>query len=270
MIAASGPVPPPVPLIGEDERPGTLDPATPGPLLFARFAFPPNALGLCGPDAGTTLPDHVRDRSVDADLRRVAQGFEGAWPYLELIAAENGIADPLDARVVEAYWLGNGYLGRVKPRAHHRDLEVRFRDRASSREWRWLEAKAGSEARVHHSFHVLEVLPRIGLIRGGLPSDMVGVLGRCLIRPATVVAATGDEIEVLAPSLELRDGRLRLGEPTVERLPFAAGDAYGDDVDSGDLVALHWDRVCGRLSAFQAARLLAVTDRNLAVANETI
>ena len=34
-------------------------------------------------------------------------------PYLRLIAAANGIADPLDRRVVEAYWLGNGLLERT-------------------------------------------------------------------------------------------------------------------------------------------------------------
>ena len=251
-------------------RPGTLDPHGPGALLFARFAFPPNALGLCGPDTGQALPDHVRAGRMDEELRRIAQGFEGAWPYLELIAAENDVADPLDARVVEAYWLGNEYLGHVAARAHHRDLEVRFRDRARPGEWRWLEAKADSAARVHHSFHVLEVLPRIGLIRGGLPSDMVGVLGRCLIRPAVVTAVGEDHLEVAAPALEMADGRLRFGEPAPERLPYRAGDAYGDDLLPGDLVALHWERVCGRLTPLQAARLRSVTGRNLEVANATI
>lgn len=251
-------------------RPGTLDPDQPGGLLFARFAFPPNALGLCGPESGLSLPEHVRARREDEELRRLAAGFEGAWPYLELIAAENGVADPLDARVVEAYWLGNDYLGHVAARAHHRDLETRFRGRASAREWRWLEAKADSDARVHHSFHVLEILPRIGLIRGGLPTDMVGVLERCLVRPGRVEALAGDVLEVSVPPLELVEGRLRLGPARLERLALGPGEAYGDELVPGDLVALHWARVCGRLTPIQAARLRAVTDRNISVANTTI
>lgn len=257
-------------LSGDIDRPGTLGTAQPGALLFARFAFPPNALGLCGPDSGLALPDHIRAGRTDLELRRLAEGFEGAWPYLELIAGENDVADPLDARVVEAYWLGNDYLGHVAARAHHRDLEVRFRDRAGARDWRWLEAKADSEARVHHSFHVLEVLPRIGLIRGGLPPDMLDVLGRCLIRPADVTGVGDGTLDVAAPPLEMVDGKLRLGEARTGRLAFAPGDAYGDDLAVGDTIALHWGRVCGRLTPLQAARLRSVTERNIAVANTTI
>jgi Family of unknown function (DUF6390) len=251
-------------------QPGTLGLTQPGALLFARFAFPPNALGLCGPDTGTALVEHVRDAHVDAELRRIARGFEGAWPYLELIAGENDIRDPLDARVVEAYWLGNELLGRVGPRAHHADLDGRFRDRARPKEWRWLETKADSEAVVHHSFHVLEVLPRIGLIRGGVPTDVVGVLGRCLIRPGRVVGRGPTGLDVLAAPLEMVDGALRFGAPRAEHLPYAEVDAYGDDPGVGDLVALHWDRMCGRLDPGQARRLDAVTHRNLAVANATL
>jgi hypothetical protein len=264
------PAAPPQPLVTDAARPGTLDTAQPGALLFARFAFPPNALGLCGPETGATLPQHVREGRMDDELRRIASGFEGAWPYLEMISGENAIADPLDPRVVEAYWVGNDLLGHVGSRAHHRDMEVRFRDRTTRHEWGWLEAKADSAARVHHSFHVLEILPRIGLIRGGLPADMLGVLGRCLIRPAEIVAAGDGHLDVATPPLEMVDGKLRLGDPGVERLAFAPGDAYGDDLAPGDLVALHWERVCGRLTPLQAMRLRSVTDRNIAVANTTI
>lgn len=257
-------------LVTEAGRPGTLGTGQPGGLLFARFAFPPNALGLCGPETGASLPDRVRDRHVDAELRRIAHGFEGAWPYLELISSENDVADPLDARVVEAYWLGNDLLGRVGTRAHHGDLETRFRDRARPADWRWLEAKADSDARVHHSFHVLEVLPRIGMIRGGLPTDLLGALERCLIRPATIAGRDPGHLEVDVAPLQLVDGKLRFGPPRRERLAFGDGDAYGDELEAGDTIALHWDRACGRLTPIQAARLSAVTDRNLAVANQTI
>jgi len=255
---------------GPIPRGGTLGTRQPGGLLFARFAFPPNALGLCGPETGTALPDHIRDGRIDGELRRIAAGFEGAWPYLELIAGENGLRDPLDARVVSAYWLGTDLLGAVRPRAHHADLERRFKPRATKTEWPWLEAKAASPALVHHSFHVLEVLPRIGLIRGGLPTDLVPVLERCLIRPGTVVGVGDGLLEVSAPPLELVDGRLRLGAERTERLAFGPGDAYGDELMAGDAVALHWERVCGRLEPAQVVGLRAVTERNLAVANTTI
>ncbi len=242
----------------------------PGPLLFARFAFPPNRLGLCGPETGDTLPERVRAGRPDPELRRIAQEFEGAWPYLELIAAENDIADPLDPCVVEAYWLGNGLLREVGPQARYDDLEQRFKPRAATREWPWLADKAGSTSVVHHSFHVLEILPRIGMIRGGVPADMVGVLGRCLVRPGRVVAADDGAIDIELPPLELRDGVLGFGAPRRERLTPPNGEGFGDVLLPGDQVAIHWDRVCGRINDAQAARLLAVTNLNLEVANQTL
>ena len=247
-----------------------LDSRLPGPLLFARFAFPPNRLGLCGPETGDTLPERVRSGRPDPELRRIAQGFEGAWPYLELIAAENDIADPLDPCVVEAYWLGNDLLREVGPRARYDDLVVRFKPRAATREWPWLADKAGSTSVVHHSFHVLEILPRIGMIRGDLPVDVVGALERCLVRPGRVVALDGGAIDVELPPLELRDGALRFGAPQRQRITPPNGEGFGDTLLTGDEVAVHWDRVCGRLERSQAARLLAVTNCNLEVASQTL
>ena len=240
----------------------------PGPLLFARFAFPPNRLGLCGPETGPTLPERVRT-GADPELRRIAQGFEGAYPYLELIAAENDVADPLDRPRRRGVLAGdNDLLGQVGPRAPCGLLGAVPRPAAPRVALAGGEGR--SDARVHHSFHVLEILPRIGLIRGGLPPDLLGVLERCLVRPGVVTGRDETHLEVSVAPLEMVATKLRFGLPRVERLAFATGDAYGDDPAVGDLVALHWERVCGRLSPIQAARLRSVTERNLAVANTTI
>lgn len=244
--------------------------AVPGPVRFARYAYGPNRLGYCGPDAADEL---LGEAAEGGDLRRIralATGFEGAWPYLELIAAENDVADPLDPCVVEAYWLGNGLLREVGPRARYDDLDHRFRTRTATREWPWLAAKAGSTSVVHHSFHVLEILPRIGMIRGGLPVDLVGVLERCLVRPGRIVAVTDGALDVDLPPLVLRDGSLQLGEPHRQRITVANGEGFGDVLVPGDDVAVHWDRVCGRLTGAQVRRLLAVTGQNLDIANQTL
>ena len=45
----------------------------------------------------------------------MAREFAGAWPYLELIAHGTGLDDPLDRRVVEAYWVGSPRLDRSGP-----------------------------------------------------------------------------------------------------------------------------------------------------------
>ncbi|MFE4060664.1 DUF6390 family protein, partial [Streptomyces sp. NPDC059096] len=57
-----------------------------GALLFARYAYPPNELGYCGPaDSGALLrPEEP------AGIERHARRFEGAWCYLELLAERAG------------------------------------------------------------------------------------------------------------------------------------------------------------------------------------
>src|SRR5689334_5223810 len=89
--------------------PGSLS----GPLAFARFALPPNLLGYCGTEDHDALAGLARAGLDSADLVELCRSFEGAWPYLELIARGSGIRDPLDPPVVEAYWVGNGLLDRV-------------------------------------------------------------------------------------------------------------------------------------------------------------
>jgi Family of unknown function (DUF6390) len=105
-----------------------------GPLLFARYAYPPNALGYCGADETRTLLEYGDAGVADAGLAELARTFEGAWPCLTLIAGANGIADPLDPRVVEAYWVGNDLLDHVTPGTLARHVEERFRGRIG-RSW---------------------------------------------------------------------------------------------------------------------------------------
>lgn len=268
---------------------GTPGAGEPGPLLFARFAFRPNELGYCGGDDARSLFEHVREGVVDGDVLRLDREFEGAWPYLQLIAASNGIADPLAREVVEAYWLGNRLLERVPPGSFIENLEMRFRGRSDRNEWKWLRGHPGLGARAHHSFHVLSVLPRTGLLRGGHVADVLGAMQNCTIRPAQVAAVDGGDLIVRARPFELIDGRLVIGDPRVElarrwleepESPVAAGDeargspmrgaGFVDDVVPGEWVALHWGWACSILEPRQRVRLEAVTAANLRIAAEAL
>ncbi len=85
-------------------------------LLFGRYAFPPNQLGYCGAPDYLALFEYVAQHRADKGLIELERRFEGAYPYLQLIAQANGIPDPFDRRVVEAYWIGNACLDGVEPR----------------------------------------------------------------------------------------------------------------------------------------------------------
>jgi hypothetical protein len=254
----------------------TLAPApvdvVPGPVRFARYAYGPNRLGYCGPDAADELLGEAASGGDLHRLRALAADFEGAYPYLELIARSTGIEDPLDARVVEAYWLGGPLLDRVPGPEFGRSLEERFRPRVRADAWRWLATKAPAGSRPVHAFHVLDVFPAVGLIRGGRPSDILTTIDSCRIRWGTVREQLDDgTILVDAVPLDLVDGALTLGAPQPEIIRgWRDGLGFLEQVERGDVVSIHWDWACERLDGRQLDALRTWTTRSLAIANTTI
>jgi Family of unknown function (DUF6390) len=240
-----------------------------GPLLFARYAYPPNALGLCGADEPRTLLEYGDARASDGGLAELAETFEGAWPYLELIAHANRIEDPLDLRVVQAYWVGNSLLGRVSAGDLARHVDDRFRGRVGRARDVVVEAVAAG-AKPHHCFHVFAVYPWLGLLRSGVVAEPLRVLDRCRVTPARVVSVGEDEAEVALRPLEWADGRLRRGAPSTRSVRWRR-DGLGlvPALAVGDAVSLHWDFVCDVLSPRQERALESVTARVLRAVNST-
>lgn len=240
---------------------------TPGALLFARYAHPPNALGYCGADENRTLLEYGDAGVADAGLVQLARSFEGAWPYLELIAGANGIDDPLDPRVVEAYWIGSPLLERVDARSLASHLDERFRRRAG-RAWDLLATAIPDGGVPHHDFHVFGVYPWVGLLRSGDAAEPLRVLESCRIAPGRVLEVDGDSATVLVRPL-VWDGRnLCLGRSRPRRAAWRRdGLGFLSDLQPGDRVSLHWDWVCDTLSPRQAATLTRYTRRMVALAN---
>jgi hypothetical protein len=244
---------------------------TPGPILFARYAFGPNRLGYCGPDAVVELFEEGTHGGDERALRELAQGFEGAWPYLELIARANRIEDPLDRRVVEAYWLGNELLDRVRPVDLGDSLAVRFRPRLRPDGWRWLAGKPATGAVPVHAFHVLDVFPRVGLLRSGSTDHVLEVIDSCRIRWGRVLERDGDALVTSVVPIELVGGRLRLGAPRPERVQtWRDGASFIADVGPGDIISVHWSFACDRLNDHQLDGLIRWTATEISIANQTI
>lgn len=246
-------------------------PAVAGPILFARYAFGPNRLGYCGPDDADELFAQATVGHELAALRHEAEQFEGAYPYLELIARASGIADPLDARVVEAYWLGNELLDKVTPRLFAQSLDARFRRRLGNDGWHWLAGKPSVGGLPVHAFHVLDVFPRLGLLRSGLTDNVLQVMDSCRIRWGRVLERDGDTLVVNAVPLAMVDGKLRLGEPIAQRVSaFRDGLGFVVDVAPGDIVSIHWDWACDILDATRLSSLRRWTAHELGLANLTL
>lgn len=240
---------------------------TAGAEMFARYAYAPNALGYCGPPLGATL----RDGSVD-EVRAAAAGFSGAWPYLRVLSRLTGIADPLDYRLVESYWLGGGVGAGLDPKAFF-DALLAIIGSQAGRYWSHLTADLAHEAAGNHCFHVFGVYPWTRFLgRGpGLDDQALNVLDNCRITWATVLSRAGDRVEVQCRRL-VWDGRaLALSQPCARVLDvWADGYSAVPEVAAGDRVAVHWDRLCGRLSSRQVSALSASTDRQLRVTNQRL
>ncbi len=150
-------------------------------------------------------------------------------------------------------------------------LDARFRARLRPEPWRWLAGKAPAGARPVHAFHVFDVFPRVGLMRGGEVTDVLATIDNCRIRWGTVVERLGDRLLVDAIPLAMVDGRLVLAPPRREAIRgWHDGHGFVDDAGPGDTVAIHWDWACERLDTARLAALRDWTNRQLAIANQTI
>jgi hypothetical protein len=251
--------------------PSEGEPLGNGALLFGRYAFPPNRLGYCGPDDHQALFEYVTQNHTDGGLLDLERRFDGAYPYLRLIAQANGIPDPFDHRVVEAYWIGNPYLERVAASPFYESLRERFRARMDSGAFAWLASAVERGARPHHNFHVFDVYRRAGLMRDRQAQIGIERMDRCRISWARVTAVEGAELVVDRPLLVLREGKLVLTEARTERVARQIdGRGFAEGARVGDIVAIHWDWVCEVLSARKLERLTRNTMRALAQANATL
>jgi hypothetical protein len=245
--------------------------AVQGPVLFARYAFPPNSHGYCGPADNQAFFEYGASGTADRGLRLMAEAFAGAWPYLELIAGATGLADPLDPRVVEAYWVGNPLLERVSSTLVGNSMEERFRRRSGPRFANLTEGVLAG-GRPTHCFHVFCIYPWIGLLGDDRRAQQaLTVLDRCRIRWGKVLSVGGDQVLVESSALTWDGRRLELGPPGVETAACSIdGVGLAPGLGAGDWVSLHWEWVCDRLSERQLAALRHYTRRHLAIVNEGV
>jgi len=222
--------------------------------LFARYAYPPNELGYCGPE----------DTPI-GELASHAREFDGAWPYLRAIADAAGIADPLDGDVVRNYWVGGPLLGKVDPD----ELTTRLRDAFTGQATGMLGAVGGENVLAHHSFHVFVVYPWV-LFLDRDPSTPLKVLQDCRIRWGAVQTVEEDHVVIRSAPLTFEHRVLALGGAVTERVRWRKnGESLSPAPTPGSIVAAHWDWVCGTISDADCDALADATARTLELVNQT-
>lgn len=234
----------------------------------ARYAFGPNRLHYCGPTA-TGAADELRVRASEGEslgtvtlLRR----FETLYPYLVHIAEGNGIRDPFDDRVVEAYWIGNDLLTRIEQKHLYRHLKDSLSIKKKVGAERF-ESSIANKIRhggiPHHSFHVLNIWKG----SGEQTLEQVGSVAECLVSAGTVSEIDGPWVTLETEQLTYDGKRLGLS-PETRRLPrpLDASDDW-DSLAPGDLVSFHWGVLCESLTPVQFERLRKYTHQSITLAN---
>lgn len=237
-----------------------------GTSRFIRYGFMPNRLRYCGGDDNRTLFEYGLLNAADGGLEALLRRFTGALPYLRLIARTNGIADPFDGRVVEAYWLGNELLERVEVRQLHDALAERFGKQLQGRTRELVLGKAPAGARPFHAFHVFDVHSRVGELDHSLAT-----MDHCRVSWGEVVAVDGVELVVNRTPLILESGKLALGSAVPDRAARQIdGRGFVEEAKPGDYVSIHWGWACEVLSERQLRNLQHYTRYHLALANQTL
>ncbi len=229
--------------------------------LFARYAFPPNELGYCGPaDASVLLRGGGHD-----EVSGHARGFDGAWPYLLEIAAAAGVSDPLDTEVVRSYWIGGGLLGAVDGAA----LTTRLRTSLATQPTGVLDTVDGTRALAHHSFQVFAVYPWIRFLDADAGTPL-RIMQACRIRWGRVDAVHDEHVDITSRPLRFDGGLLGLGDAVPEVVRWRRGvTSLAPAPAPGDVVAAHWDWICGTLDDDEVAALTAATASSLDLVNAT-
>ncbi len=231
-----------------------------GYALFARYAFPPNELGYCGPADSDVLLRSDNPAEVAAHARE----FDGAWPYLRAISEAAGIQDSLDADVVRSYWVGGPHLHRVDPAALLDKLRRTFKGQATGLLFELVRPN-GSLA--HHSFHVFVVYPWVRFLDRDAATALK-VLQDCRIRWGTVESVEEEHAVIATRPLTFGVGTLALGEPRSERVRWSKdGVSLIGRPTPGDVVSAHWDWACGVLADDECAALADATQTTLALVN---
>lgn len=237
-----------------------------GLLLCARYSVAPNFYGYCGPDENKNLIDHLKENVADKEVRSVLFEFETLLLNLTLIAYENKIYDPFDHRVVEAYWIGNSLLHRIKNIDYAALLKEKFKLPKKIGEKNFLKMQyklLSNQVLPHHSFHVLNIFKRTGHD----PSfHTIETMDSCRIGWGKIIK----NLFVKTQPLIIEKGKIKLGKPKIKQLKTTyKGKSFLQKSTVGDWVSFHWGFVCDKLTERQVKNLAYYTQKAIQFYNSS-
>ncbi len=241
-----------------------------GIVMCSKYAFAPNIYHYCGPEKQSDLLGYVQEGHSDKGLVEILSQFETLYNYLVLIASENHIPNPFDARVVEAYWLGNQLTTKVKTSSLLRmvDEELLILKKLPIGAFPHIAQSLVSHGLPTHTDHVVSVFIRTG---HHAIAHTISTMDQCRISWGKVVqkteeqSMTHDQWIVKMRHLEYKGEKLSLGVP-IETIVTGTGIS----LQPGDWVSTHWGYICDKLTPSQVRNVAVYTRRALMYAANQI
>ena len=235
----------------------------------------PNRLNFCGPENQDDVLEFYANANknlVKGSIKPLLEDFETMYPYLKFIARENGIKDPFDERVVDAYWLGNNYTSVITSKKYYKYLinDFDLNKKIGQKIVRSIEANFSNNSIPHHNFHALNIFRHTGKSKGIL---VVNVFDKCRISFARIVnidpSTRGAAIKVKRKMILIDEmGDLYETKPrndTVKNDFENITLVHGLEV--GDIISVHWGSICEKISTSQANNLQKITDLCIEIYN---
>ena len=229
---------------------------------FFQYSFAPCKLHFCGPTNKSSyelIEDYLDGKDVDLiKLEEVANTFIGVIPYLKLIADRNNL-EVFDTKVIEAYWLGNMLLKKVKVS----DLkEVILKEFQGENKLNYEQAKKLADnipdnMVVHHSFHVMYV---------GSVTHTIKIVGKlidlCRISWGEVRELKEDSLIVKYLPVIADGGEVRLSEEEIIK-EIKWDKRLIKEIARDNIVTFHWDTVCDVITKVQSRNIEKFTINNI-------
>ena len=241
-----------------------------GILRCSRYAFGPNRLHYCGPDANKEIAEYIKRSETDLGLAHLMKQFQTMYPYLKHIASVNHIRDPFDDRVVEAYWLGNKLLETIERKVFYNHLvdDHKIPKKTGRKSFELVKDKIRMGAVPHHSFHVLDIWKRTGNLQ---IEHTLESMNECRISWGKVTKIDGPYIYANVEPLSYESGRLLIGAPINKKMVRRLESTYDiEQIKPEDIIAIHWSVPCEIINEQQLKALKYYTGLHIQLANQTI
>ena len=250
-----------------------------GLILCARYAAAPNFFGYCGPDKNKTIIDQLKEKTADKEMTYLLSEFETLYPYLSLIAYENGVKDPFDRMVVDAYWIGNHYLKKIPAGdcLSFFDERLQLTKKIGQKDYEKIKKKVFSYNFLpNHCFHVFNIFKRtVGLVS----KHTLETIDNCKISFGQVTKFPENQkvkitnqghkmkskdryITVRAKPLMSINNKLLFGKAVVKTISLAYREKiFIGELKPGDWVSFHWGMICDILTLKQVKNLEFYTQK---------